>query len=69
MSFPASLDNGGQNITKYRLEWITLRKLDYNLPEKSPDCLYMEFPVQTISITTTEHNLSGYFYVMFENHI
>jgi hypothetical protein len=52
MSFPASLDNGGQNITKYRLEWITLRKLDYNLPEKSPDCLHMEFPVQTISITT-----------------
>ena len=25
--------------------------------------------MQTITITTTEHNLSGYFYVMFENHI
>jgi hypothetical protein len=67
--FPASLDNGGQNITKYRFDWLSMMELENDTAQRTSERLCMEFPMQTITITTTEHNLSGYFYVMFENHI
>jgi hypothetical protein len=67
--FPASLDNGGQNITKYRFDWLSMMELENDTAQRTSERLCMEFPMQTITITTTEHNLSGYFYVMFEIHI
>jgi PA14 domain./Fibronectin type III domain./Filamin/ABP280 repeat. len=66
--FPRSNDNGGQNITKYRVEWLSLmqtNKAQFHLLQR----LYMINPVQSIKISAVELALSGYFYISFENHV
>ncbi len=66
-TFPASLQNGGQEITKYKLEWLSLKGIrgvdNFVLENK-----YILHGIQSITITASEHGLSGFFHVAFEGH-
>ena len=61
-------DNGGAEITAYKVEWDVLGNEAYNLnylsaPRKS--LLYNPYAVQRIITEATDFSLEGYFYVSF----
>jgi len=76
VSFPASADNGGGEVTKYKVQWIPMGESGYNSfiaqnkGELAADnVLYSEYDIQTITATAKGRGLAGTFRVAFRGHI
>jgi len=77
VNFPASADDGGGAVTKYKIEWDALGHEGYlahtqtngvHNAAASAACLYQHHEVQTITVYATEFNLGGSFRVAYKSH-
>jgi len=68
VSFPRSTDNGGGEITKYKIEWAAMGAAGVLAGRPTAQAMYAEYDVQTITASATSRDLGGKFRVAFRGH-
>jgi hypothetical protein len=71
VSFPASSDNGGGEITKYKVEWDTVGQAGAaaGVAQYSESTLFSDFSVQTIETKSSTASIYGHFRLALDGHI
>lgn len=64
VSFPKALIQGGENVTKYKLQWKSL--FNDNGIEGLGDRFFFAHGIQSISLEAFSHDVSGGFFISFE---
>jgi len=77
VEFPPSHDNGGSEVTKYKVEWDAMGETGYlshtedeqNDGTATSAVLYSEHDVQTITASASDRDLGGAFRISFRGHV
>jgi len=71
VKFHPPSDDGGQNITKYKIEWNEMRILqDEDISSvTSREMHYYPYSVQAIMSSSDKYDIEGHFFLSFEGHI
>jgi len=60
VTFHNSVDDGGQSVEKYNLEWSTPKKMQEELNDYR-DNFFHPYSIQSITVFSERGNLKGYF--------
>jgi hypothetical protein len=71
VTFPASADNGGGEITKYKIEWDSVGQAgaEAGVALYNESLLYSDHSVQTIETKSSTASIYGYFQLALDDHI
>ena len=64
VSFPKAKNNGGANVTKYKVQWKSM--FNDNDIDDLEDRLFFTHGIQSIRLEAFSHDVSGGFYISFE---
>jgi len=66
VSFPASANNGGSNVTRYRIEWDIMGADAVTLGQTPSPVLYSRFDVQELMLTAPAPGMTGNIRLSYE---